>query len=78
MRRTLTITLITWLLPYASYAMGPDPGGHTGAGVTSTTTKTDRPEVDTAVAKTAPGNPDTKKRTKPEELDGEIKPQGQK
>lgn len=29
-------------------AMGPDPGGHTGAGVTPETTKTDRPEVDAA------------------------------
>ena len=28
--------------------MGPDPGGHTGAGVTPDTTKTDRPEVDAA------------------------------
>ena len=28
--------------------MGPDPGGHTGAGVTPETTKTDRPEVDAA------------------------------
>ena len=27
---------------------GPDPGGHTGAGVTPETTKTDRPEVDAA------------------------------
>jgi hypothetical protein len=29
-------------------AMGPDPGGHTGARVTPETTKTDRPEVDAA------------------------------
>jgi hypothetical protein len=29
-------------------AMGPDPGGHTGAGVTPETTKTDRPGVDAA------------------------------
>lgn len=27
-------------------AMGPDPGGHTGARVTPQTTKTDRPHVD--------------------------------
>lgn len=27
-------------------AMGPDPGGHTGAKVTPQTTKTDRPHVD--------------------------------
>ena len=38
---------------YKSYlpllmAMGPDPGGHTGAGVTPETTKTGRPEVDAA------------------------------
>jgi hypothetical protein len=29
-------------------AMGPDPGGHTGARVTPDTTKTDRPAVDAA------------------------------
>ena len=29
-------------------AMGPDPGGHTGAGVTPETTKADRPGVDAA------------------------------
>ncbi|HVY06793.1 MAG TPA: hypothetical protein VHB46_12520 [Burkholderiales bacterium] len=29
-------------------AMGPDPGGHTGAGVTPDTTRTDRPDVDSA------------------------------
>ena len=29
-------------------AMGPDPGGHTGAGVTPETTKTDRAQVDAA------------------------------
>ena len=39
--------------PFKSYeplllAMGPDPGGHTGAGVTPETTKTGRPEVDAA------------------------------
>ena len=46
-------------------AMGPDPGGHTGAGVTPQTTKTDRPEVDAArttasganVENNAPANP---------------------
>ncbi len=30
------------------HAMGPDPGGHTGAGVTPETTKTDRAQVDAA------------------------------
>ncbi|MEO8165333.1 MAG: hypothetical protein ABI619_08035, partial [Betaproteobacteria bacterium] len=34
--------------PDAVIAMGPDPGGHTGAGVTPETTKTDRPQVDAA------------------------------
>lgn len=29
-------------------AMGPDPGGHTGAGVTPETTKTGQPAVDSA------------------------------
>ena len=32
----------------AAFAMGPDPGGHTGAGVTPETTKTDQPAVDAA------------------------------
>ena len=32
----------------AAFAMGPDPGGHTGAGVTPETTKTDHPAVDAA------------------------------
>jgi hypothetical protein len=31
-----------------AYAMGPDPGGHTGATVTPETTRTDRPAVDSA------------------------------
>ena len=39
----------------AVWSMGPDPGGHTGAGVTPETTKTDRPEVD-AARKAASGN----------------------
>ena len=34
--------------PTQVLAMGPDPGGHTGAGVTPETTKTDRPAVDAA------------------------------
>ena len=37
-------------------AMGPDPGGHTGAGVTPETTKTDRPEVDAARKAASGGN----------------------
>jgi hypothetical protein len=37
-------------------AMGPDPGGHTGAGVTPETTKTDRPEVDAARKSASGGN----------------------
>ena len=36
-------------------AMGPDPGGHTGARVTPDTTKTDQPAVD-AVRKEASGS----------------------
>ena len=37
-------------------AMGPDPGGHTGAGVTPETTKTGRPEVDAARTAASGGN----------------------
>lgn len=47
--------------PFKNYepllmAMGPDPGGHTGAGVTPETTKTDRPEVDAARKAASGGN----------------------
>ncbi len=37
-----------WLVSGAALAMGPDPGGHTGATVTPETTRTDRAEVDAA------------------------------
>ncbi len=40
----------------ATLAMGPDPGGHTGAGVTPETTKTDRPEIDAARTAKSGGN----------------------
>ncbi len=46
MSKLLFITLS--LFCAAALAMGPDPGGHTGAGVTPETTKTGRPEVDAA------------------------------
>lgn len=42
----LSLALAT-TVPAAS-AMGPDPGGHTGATVTPETTRTDRPDVDSA------------------------------
>ena len=52
-------------------AMGPDPGGHTGAGVTAETTKTDRPGVDearkaasgAAVENNPPANPASSKQS---------------
>lgn len=43
----IAITLSTALHTHVQ-AMGPDPGGHTGAGVTPETTKTDRAQVDAA------------------------------
>ncbi len=43
----IAITLST-ALHTPVQAMGPDPGGHTGAGVTPETTKTDRAQVDAA------------------------------
>lgn len=46
MSKLLIITLSMFCA--AALAMGPDPGGHTGAGVTPETTKTGRPEVDAA------------------------------
>ncbi len=46
MSKLLIITLS--MFSAAAFAMGPDPGGHTGAGVTPETTKTDQPAVDAA------------------------------
>lgn len=45
-------------------AMGPDPGGHTGATVTPETTKTDNSAVDAARQKAASGN--TTETSKPD------------
>jgi hypothetical protein len=52
-------------------AMGPDPGGHTGAGVSPETTKTGSPEVDAArkaesggkVENNSPANPAQSKQS---------------
>lgn len=51
--RLLLVTAL--LLPFLAVAapgdqlaMGPDPGGHTGATVTPETTRTDNPAVDAA------------------------------
>ena len=41
-------SLILATAAMSALAMGPDPGGHTGATVTPETTKTDRPSVDSA------------------------------
>jgi hypothetical protein len=62
--------------PFQSYeplliAMGPDPGGHTGAGVTPETTKTGSPAVDAAreaasggkVENNSPANPAQSKQS---------------
>lgn len=45
MKRLFAIALS---LPLIALAMGPDPGGHSGATVTPETTKTDSPAVDSA------------------------------
>jgi len=42
----LTLLLTNALAASPVFAMGPDPGGHTGDKVTPETTKTDRPEID--------------------------------
>ena len=52
MRILITAAL---LVSWAALAMGPDPGGHTGATVTPETTRTDRAEVD-AARKSASGS----------------------
>jgi hypothetical protein len=57
------------LLCASALAMGPDPGGHTGAGVTPETTKTGQPAVDAArtsnsggkVENSGPADPNTSK-----------------
>ena len=46
-------------------AMGPDPGGHTGAGVTPETTKTGRPEVDAARTAASGGKVETNSPANP-------------
>jgi len=53
MTKLLTIALFVFCAP--AFAMGPDPGGHTGAGVTPETTKTDQPAVDAARKATSSG-----------------------
>lgn len=42
------LSLLFFALSQMANAMGPDPGGHTGATVTPETTRTDRPTVDSA------------------------------
>ena len=69
MSKLLIITLSMFCA--AAFAMGPDPGGHTGAGVTPETTKTDRPGVDAArtaasggkVENNSPANPAQSKQS---------------
>src|SRR5688572_9353134 len=65
-RRILMKTALTALLSLvlattlqAAFAMGPDPGGHTGATVTPETTKTDRPAVDSARESTSGSRTET-------------------
>jgi len=64
------LLIISLCLSCASvFAMGPDPGGHTGAGVTPETTKTGQPAVDAArttnsggkVENSGPADPGTSK-----------------
>ncbi len=53
MSKLLMLALCVFCAP--AFAMGPDPGGHTGAGVTPETTKTDQPAVDAARKATSGG-----------------------
>lgn len=48
MRPFTFLACAAFLAATGAQAMGPDPGGHTGATVTPETTKTDRPAVDAA------------------------------
>lgn len=45
---TSVLSLALAAVVQTAAAMGPDPGGHTGATVTPETTRTDRPAVDSA------------------------------
>lgn len=45
---TLPLVSLLFAVSQMAGAMGPDPGGHTGATVTPETTKTDRATVDSA------------------------------
>lgn len=46
--RIAVLCTVLCAMAQGAIAMGPDPGGHTGATVTPETTKTDRPNVDAA------------------------------
>jgi hypothetical protein len=59
----------------ALIAMGPDPGGHTGAGVTPDTTKTDRPAVDAARKEASGGNVENNAATNPDQPRKSRKPE---
>lgn len=50
---------LSFLAAQGAIAMGPDPGGHTGATVTPETTKTDRPNVDAARQSTSGSKTET-------------------
>jgi len=54
-----TLIGLSFVAAQAAFAMGPDPGGHTGATVTPETTKTDRPSVDSARQSTSGSKTET-------------------
>lgn len=63
-------------LPASSLlAMGPDPGGHTGARVTPETTKTGRAEVDAARKEASGHSVENKSAPNPEQEANSRKPQ---
>jgi len=49
MSKALAMAIAAVALGSNVYAMGPDPGGHTGQGVTSESTRTDHPQGDKPV-----------------------------
>lgn len=67
MKLILAVALVLPLFANAAYgdllAMGPDPGGHTGATVTPETTRTDHPAVDAARKSASANRTETNQET---------------
>lgn len=67
MKLILVVALVFPLFANAAsgerLAMGPDPGGHTGATVTPETTRTDNPAIDAARESASANRTETNRET---------------